>query len=101
MSVRTEPTTTEEPKRFIFKSKFREDKITLRKPQTELNPDGTKSVHGHVMAEFNRNTWSTDDPQMAEAMRTAIHNRLKRGVPIEIVETTVLEGPGQKAKKGK
>ena len=100
MSVRTEPKVeTESPKHYVFKSKFREDKVTLRKPHTELNADGTKTVTGHEMAEFSRNTWSTDDPQRAEAMRTAIKNRQKRGTPLAIIETTVLEAPGRKADK--
>ena len=93
------PAEPEEPKRFIFKSKFREDKVTLYKPHVELNPYGSKSVEGHKMAEFMRNTWSTDDPLDAEKLRTVIRNRTKRGASLGVVETTDIDAPGKPDKK--
>ena len=102
MNVRTEPKVEpEKATRFVFKSKFREDKVTIDKPHVTLNPDGTKTVEGHRMAEFSRNTWATDDELDAEKLRTAIRNREKRGSTLNIIETTDINAPGKKAAKAK
>ena len=93
-----EAVVTEEPKRFVFKSKFRDDRVTLDKPSVTQYPDGSKSVEGHKMAEFSHNTWSTDSAEDAEKLRVTIQKRLKRA-PLGIIETTDIDAPSKAGSK--
>lgn len=79
-----------EPKKegpFIFKSKFADDRITLKKPRKIKYDDGTMFVDPGVFAEFHYHTWMTDDPMLAEILRKKIEER-KDVNPLNIVETT-------------
>ena len=77
-----------EVKHFVFKSKYKEDRVTLKKGTRELMPDGTAFVSPPVVAEFGRNTWATDDANLAGILRDIIGRRLLTGAPIHILETT-------------
>ncbi len=76
---------------FVFKSKYKEDKVTLKKGIKERMPDGSTRVEAPIMAEFNRYTWATDNTEYAEILRGGIANRLLNGNPIHIQETTSLK----------
>jgi hypothetical protein len=76
---------------FVFKSKYKEDKVTLKKGIKEQMPDGSARVQAPVLAEFSRFTWSTDDPVSAETLRGFIAQRLRDGVPLHIQETTTIK----------
>ena len=91
MSVRTEPAVESSPLKFVFKSKYREDQVSLQKPQVESFSDGSKRVMGGSIIPFHRYTWSTDDPIQAEKLRAVIAQRLRLGDPIHIMETTGVE----------
>ena len=82
MGLRPEPTT------FTFKSKFREDKLTLKKQIIEALADGSKRVTGTEFIEFSQNTFSTQDPEVARVLREKIADRDKLGVPLHVIETT-------------
>lgn len=73
---------------YVFKSKYKEDVVTLKKGKKEKFPDGTMDIVAPVAAEFHRFTWATDDSDLAEKLRNIIANRLKSGTPIHILETT-------------
>lgn len=73
---------------FVFKSKFKEDKVTLKKGLKETMPDGSMRVQAPVLAEFSHFTWITDDTNRAALLRAAIEERLLHGSPIHIQETT-------------
>lgn len=72
---------------WVFKSKFRRDQVTLRKPVSTPLPDGSRRVTGTVWAEFDHNTWTTKDPELATILRDAIATRRPIN-PLGIVETT-------------
>jgi hypothetical protein len=76
---------------FVFKSKYKEDKVTLKKGRKESLPDGSSRVEAPVLAEFTRYTWSTDDPASAEILRGFIADRLRAGNPLHILETTQIK----------
>lgn len=86
---------SEVPEKFTFKSKFRSDKITLKKAVKVKNPDGSMSILSpQVYAEFSRNTWSTRSPELAGILR----KRIEAGedpsdplCPTNIIETTSIE----------
>ena len=90
-SVRTEPVTKPEVKHFVFKCKYKEDRVTLKKGTKELMPDGSAFVSPPVTAEFGRHTWSTDDANLAGILRDIIARRLLQRSPIHIQETTDAE----------
>lgn len=81
------PTKPEETdKVFTFKSKFREDKVALFKT-------GEKRIDGSIKvvtewAEFDRNTWTTRDPEKAERLRQIIKERERDRNPLHVFETT-------------
>ena len=72
---------------FIFKSKFREDVVTLVTPIKTKHADGSTFVDPGKFAEFHRNTWTTQDPVSAQQLRQKIEER-KDHDPLHIVETT-------------
>jgi hypothetical protein len=76
---------------FVFKSKYKDDKVTLKKGRKEQLPDGSTYVEPPVLAEFSRYTWVTDDPVYAEILRDGIKKRLLHGNPIHILETTSIK----------
>jgi hypothetical protein len=83
------------PGKFTFKSKFRSDKVTLKKAVKTKNPDGSMTILSpQVYAEFSRNTWSTRNPELAGILR----KRIEAGedpsdplCPTNIIETTSIE----------
>ena len=75
---------------WIFKSKFREDVVNLRKGYKERNPDGSTTFHAGYDAEFHRNTWPTKDPVLAQLLRDKIEER-KNLNPLHIIETTQVD----------
>ena len=77
----------DEDKLYTFKSKFREDVITLRKPMKKDNPDGSTTLEPMVVAEFHRNTWFTKKAWEAGVLREKIEAR-KHTDPYHIIETT-------------
>lgn len=85
----------EEPGKFTFKSKFRSDKITLKKAVKVKNPDGSMTIMSpHVYAEFNRNTWSTRSPELAGILRKRIAAGEDPGdplCPLNVIETTSIK----------
>lgn len=83
-----ETITVPEPPTFTFKSKFREDKVTLKKQIIEALADGSKRVTGTEFLEFSQNTFSTQDPEVANILREKIAAREKKGVPLHVIETT-------------
>ncbi len=84
---RVEVLSVDEDKLYTFKSKFREDVITLKKSHRKDNPDGSTTLEHRVDAEFHRNTWSTKKAWEAGVLRDMIQDR-KDTDPIHIVETT-------------
>ncbi len=72
---------------FVFKSKYREDNVTLRKPVRRELADGTAYMEPAVVAQFNRSTWATDDAELAKLLRDIIKRRLATA-PLHILETT-------------
>jgi hypothetical protein len=74
--------------RYVFKSKFRADKIQLQVGHTIKNPDGSKSVIPDIWAEFERNTWTTRDPERADMLRKQIKQGEDSGRPLHVMETT-------------
>ena len=92
MSIRTEPKAKKEldpqEQHFVFKSKFKEDKVTLDKGSVETLPNGMKVATGARFADFSRFTFTTDSPDDAETLREFIKQRLKKGNPLHILETT-------------
>lgn len=81
----------EEPETYVFKSKFRQDRVTLRKPLKTKHNDGSYSVDPGEYAEFERNTWSTNDAFKAQILRDKIKERQNMD-PLHIVETTHMGG---------
>lgn len=73
---------------FTFKSKYRDDMISLIKPLVETLADGSKRVRGATWAEFGHNTFSTRDGKIATLLRGKIKERLKGSDPLNVVETT-------------
>lgn len=73
---------------FVFKSKFREDVVTLVTPTKVKHADGSTFVDPGKFAEFHRNTWTTEDPLEAQMLRDKIEER-KLNDPLHIVETTL------------
>ncbi len=71
----------------MFKSKFRDDMINLKKPAVDRRPDGSKIVTAAVWAQFERNTWITRDPELARILREKIKARKEKD-PLHVVETT-------------
>jgi len=82
----------EKPEKFTFKSKYRRDKVTLKKAIKTKNPDGSMTVLSpQIYAEFDRNNWATTDPELAELMRKRIADGLSNRsglAAVNIVETT-------------
>lgn len=73
---------------WVFKSKYREDRVTLKKPRKVKYDDGSVFVDAGEYAEFHRNTWTTDDAVKARKLREMIEERKDKD-PLHIVETTV------------
>ena len=73
---------------FMFKSKYRDDCITLRKPMIERLPDGSKSFQAAQVAQFDRNTWITEDPEEAALLRNAITTRQRLRSDLGVWEVT-------------
>ncbi len=73
---------------FVFKSKYKEDVVTLKKGVKTVAPDGRMDVQPAVTAEFHRFTWATDDDDKASILRGFIAARFKDGTPLHILETT-------------
>jgi hypothetical protein len=66
-------------KKFTFKSKYRNDKVTLRKAVMKKNPDGTASIMTPPeYAEFDRNDWSTTDAELAKDPSSVSSKQLSR-----------------------
>ena len=82
--------TPKEGQRFVFKSKYIRDVVTLIKPKNTPYPDGTRLVEAGKKAEFEHNTWPTGDPVLAKILRDKIEDR-KDTDPYHIVETTQVE----------
>ena len=76
---------------FVFKSKFKEDKVTLVKGVKERLPDGSARITPGVLAEFNHYTWKTDDVKLAKILRDGIAARLLHGIPLHVFETTTIK----------
>ena len=79
------------PKKHIFKSKYRDDKISLTKAHTEKNPDGSKTVVSQSWADFAHNTWTTTSQEQADMLRKRIADGLDIGNPlpaIHVIDTT-------------
>ena len=86
------------PKKHVFKSKFRDDKISLTKAHTEKNPDGSKTVVSQSWADFSHNTWTTTDQEQAELLRKRIAAGLDPNHPlpaIHVLETTKEAKPAE------
>jgi hypothetical protein len=73
---------------FVFKSKFREDVVTLDHPKKTKHADVSTFIDPGKFAEFHRNTWTTEDPFLAQKLRDKIEERRNHD-PLHIVETTV------------
>lgn len=83
----TKPEKTDKgDKVYTFKSKYRDDKVVLFK-RGEKRIDGTTKVISE-MAEFDRNTWTTRDPEKAERLRQIIKERERDRNPLHVFETT-------------
>jgi len=80
------------PEKFTFKSKYKSDKITLKKGHKVRNPDGSMTIiEAQIYAEFSRNTWTTRSPDLAELLRERIEAGEDPGnplPPLHVVETT-------------
>ena len=80
------------PKKHVFKSKFRDDKISLVKAKRIKNPDGSMTVvDDPIWADFSHNTWTTTDPERADMLRKRITDGLDPNHPlsaIHVLETT-------------
>jgi len=92
------PTETDEPQdsegsrkavNYVFKSKYREDKVLLEHGYRRKHSNGTYSIKNDVWAEFARNTWSTKDPRLAGILRNQIEE-WEDIAPLHIMETTGL-----------
>lgn len=73
---------------FVFKSKYREDIVTLVTPRKIKHADGSTFIDPGKFAEFHRNTWTTHDPYEAQLLREKIEARRDTD-PLHIVETTI------------
>jgi hypothetical protein len=87
--VEVEPQAKPQPSNFVFKSKYIKDRVTLVKPRKIKYDDGTMFIDPGKFAEFDRNTWSTQDPLLAQKLRDMIEER-KDVNPLHIVETTTM-----------
>ena len=85
------PTLDPEVPHYVFKSKYKEDVVTLKKGKKDKFPDGTMDIVAPIAAEFHRFTWATDDADLALILRNNIAKRLKQGSPLHILETTTKE----------
>lgn len=72
---------------YVFKSKYREDKVLLEHGSKVEHKDGSKTIKSDVWAEFQRNTWSTKDPRLAGILRNQIEE-WEDIAPLHIMETT-------------
>lgn len=82
-----------EPKERIkygFKSKYRDDRITLIKSYKTKNPDNSYTFYPGYVAEFDHNNWFTFDPDKAQLMRNLIEER-KDINPLHVTETTGMD----------
>jgi len=78
----------DEPK-YVFKSKFRGDKVKLLEATYRRGADGVNRIlKPTVWADFERNTWSTTVPELAEALRMRIKERDKLRNPLRVWEVT-------------
>jgi hypothetical protein len=75
---------------YTFKSRYKEDVVNLKKAYKERNPDNSTTFFSGYDAEFHRNTWSTQDPELAQLLRDKIKERQNLN-PLHIVETTHLD----------
>jgi hypothetical protein len=73
--------------KYVFKSKFKRDKVLLDAGYRRTNDDGSKSIKNDVWAEFEHHTWITKDPALAEFLRRKIKTSKDVG-PLHIMETT-------------
>lgn len=77
------------PDKFVFKSKFRQDKVKLFEATYRRYADGTMRVASPARwAEFEYNTWSTADKEAAQKMRDKIAECDRKGVPMKVWEAT-------------
>jgi hypothetical protein len=80
------------PKKHVFKSKYRDDKISLIKAKRVKNPDGSTTVlEDQVYADFSHNTWASTNQELAEKLRQRIADGLDPNNPLpalHIIETT-------------
>lgn len=82
------------PKKHVFKSKYRDDKISLIKAKRVRNSDGSLTVlEDQVYADFSHNTWATTNQEQAEKLRQRIEAGLDPNNPlpaIHVIETTAI-----------
>lgn len=87
------------PKKHVFKSKFRDDKISLIKIGRVENSDGSTTVtKDQVWADFSHNTWATTNQEQAELLRKRIASGLDPNNPlptIHVLETTKEAKPAE------
>jgi hypothetical protein len=80
------------PKKHVFKSKFRDDKVVLVKIGKVKEPDGSTTVTTDpVYADFSHNTWASTNQELAEKLRQRIADGLDPNNPLpalHIIETT-------------
>lgn len=74
---------------WVFKSKYKEDRVRLKAAEIVMEPNGSKRTVPAVVAEFSRNTWTTEDPELAALLRKKIESREPRN-PLGVVETTII-----------
>ena len=81
-------------KKHVFKSKYRDDKISLIKAKRVKNLDGSTTVlEDPIYADFSHNTWATTNQEQAELLRKRIAAGLDpdSSLPaIHVIETTGL-----------
>lgn len=87
------------PKKHVFKSKYRDDRIVLTKAERVKNPDGSMSIlKDQVWAEFSHNTWASTNQEQAELLRKRIANGINPNHPlpaIHVIETTEVTKPAE------
>lgn len=90
-------------KSYTFKSKYRDDVLSLDKGTIHRRADGSSLVEGRVDATFSHNTFTTHDEELAQKIRDVITTRKTEGRPLGIFETTnekPISADGTKVRKG-
>lgn len=77
--------------KYIFKSKYRDDQISLTKGTVTTRPDGSRLIEGQELAQFANNTFTTYDAALADKLRQAIKDRKSTASPLQVFETTDLK----------